>query len=153
MTRGSGLTGDFEEADQQDLLRLIDELTPRLTAAEARRLLSILVRAQSSPPTDKKSFVTRINRLFDLYRVRIDTGDGALYRLKYLPGGSGYGHIYLLDGFSRNFNTFCVSTLRLADASGRFEGNRYVTESQASAPVLVGAPQSTRDLPDLDHSS
>ena len=136
--RGSIKT-EFGDSDQQPLRALMDELMPQIETDQAQRLLRILRSAQHAPPADKKLFVDRVNRLLDLYRIRIDTGDGELYRLKYLPGHSKRGFVYLLNGHGRNFNTFSVSTLSLVNAAACYQGNKFIPQPSHSLPV-VAAP-------------
>jgi len=132
------LKGPFDQCNQHELAGLVDELTPRLSQGQASRLLRILVAAQTDPPTDKREFVNQINRVFDLYRVCIATGDDDIYRLKYLPGGSGKGHIYLLNGHGRNVNTFLSSALRLVDVAPHYLGNKRAPDvSGRQCPVLA----------------
>ena len=127
----------FADTVDTALATLAEELTPRLAAVNARRLLDVLRAAQRTSPRDTQLFVTQINRLFDLYRLRVDTGDGRLYRLKYLPGGGSRGHIYLLDGHGVNWPTFASSQLRLVDASSRYCGNKFNPDSAPPLPVLA----------------
>lgn len=117
---------------------LCNELTPEITESQASRLLDFLKDAQRNPPKDRKEFVDRINRVFDLYRICICTGDNEIYRLKYIPGGSGKGYIYLLNGHSKNYNTFSSSQLNLIDVSSWYEGNKRAHDIRGNeCPVVA----------------
>lgn len=127
----------FRQSVDQRLTKLVEVLTPRISPAEASALLAVLKAAQVHPPDDTQSFVEQVNRLLDLFRIRIGTGDGEVYRLKFIPRASRLGYIYLLDPRGVNFNTFYGSTLRIVDVSGRFRGNRFSNKTgHVQSPTL-----------------
>lgn len=91
------LTRAFEEQPEQteDLNDLYERLNPKITAAELRQIEQILNTAQRAPPADPLEFVRKMNRLFDVCRVRIRTDDGTFGRLCCLRRKSGNPYIQL----------------------------------------------------------
>jgi hypothetical protein len=131
----------FEQSVDDGLASLAEELTPRITDQQARRLLAVLTRAQVEPPARMKDFVDQVNRLLDVYRLRIGAGTQTLYRLKFQPSRrEGLGFIYLLDEKGIAFPIFNTTSLRLIDASARYESNKFHARGRSDLPVLALEP-------------
>lgn len=67
-------------------------LVPTISDADVSRLDGIIAEAQINPPANKREFVDQVNRLLDVFRLRIQLSDGSLVRLLFnahaTPGGT-----------------------------------------------------------------
>lgn len=133
----------FYRIAEQEFDRLERELTPRLTADAATRLLAVVMRGLLVPPSskcDKKRFVDSVNRLLDIYRVRLATENGMPHRLRFLPGGERglYGYVALIDENGAIVHDLQGKALLLVDAARRFRGNKYVPNESEPLPIVAG---------------
>lgn len=74
------------------------KLIPKISDDEIRWWEDRIAEAQRNPPEDKKLFVDSVNQILDTFHLRINTGDGQLYRLVLKPGRPPKGYIQLSGG-------------------------------------------------------
>jgi hypothetical protein len=95
-------------------------------------LITVLKRAQKEPPesaNEKRQFINKINRLLELYSLRIETGDGELVLLKFNAGGNGKGYIGMTGRHGVPLGSFSESQLKISRV-------REIYESSARKIVL-----------------
>ena len=76
--------------------RLVDQHIPKV--APIREITAAIADAQRQPPADKQQFVDDINRLLEVFQLRIKGDDGAFYRLRVTPGRNETSFIQLATG-------------------------------------------------------
>lgn len=108
---------------------LFEELTPRLSDSQRTRLTILLHDLAARPPPrveDKRKVANEVNRILDIYRVRIDVGDGLSYRLVVKNPEYGRGKFYLRSTKGRGSETGLRSTgMLLIDVDTHYASNRY----------------------------
>jgi hypothetical protein len=78
------------------MAELAHELIPTIPQKEEKELQALLRVAQTHPPSDKDAFAATVNRIFDVFQLRIKVrGDEKLYRLRVMHGSDGHDHIQL----------------------------------------------------------
>jgi hypothetical protein len=88
--KGNGqpnLGEDFQGANNA-LAVLAAELIPSITPAQIERLAAVIRDAQWNHPPDPKRFVYRINRILEIYDLRIQADGVGEYRLTTMTSNS-----------------------------------------------------------------
>lgn len=130
------LRGDFAAEAKPDIAELVamraDELIPAISNDEIRWWEERIADAQRYPPEDKHLFVDSVNRILDTFDLRMDIGDGELYRLVAKPGRRGKGLIQFSGGRKRTQGGFKVSSVRLVGVPKNYIGNQHRLKATTS---------------------
>ena len=101
---------DFQKASLDELLSALE---PVRDDTAIRRLLTLLIEAQESPPADKAAFVRDVNRLLDLLDLRISANGETPGRLALTAGRS--IQLTVSGRGSRGFKNATIQLVRIPD--------------------------------------
>jgi len=116
----------FDEEANPDIAHKVakraDDLIPTISDDEIRWWEKHINKARDNPPEDKYLFVDSVNRVLDVFRLRLDVGDGLHYRLRVNPGASGRGFIQFSGPRGASRGGFTRVPIRLVKVPSNYVG-------------------------------
>lgn len=110
------------------LEELEKRLVPEISEEDVAMLETVLREAQSEKPHDAGKFAERVNRLLDIYSLRIQTEDGNLGRLRRNEGGLG---ITRSTGGGRGFKNATIRLVGVTNSRGPGRGMQPTEPSRS----------------------